>query len=138
MDTGAWLTPLVLLPGVALLVLSTSIRYGQIHEEFHHLAAEKAPNKDLAARALIHRATIFRNALVGLYASVAALALGSTVGGLASLWLEDLLWVIQALTILGVLALVYSAIQLVRESVLSLRVLRRHGEQLRAEHDSSL
>ncbi len=41
MDTVAWLTPLVLLPGVALLVLSTSARYGQIHQEFHHLVAEK-------------------------------------------------------------------------------------------------
>ena len=29
--------PLVLLPGVALLVLSTSARYAQLHGEFHHL-----------------------------------------------------------------------------------------------------
>ena len=133
MDTGAWLTPLVLLPGVALLVLSTSARYGQIHQEFHHLVAEKVRREDLHARSLMHRAILFRNALVGLYTSVASLALGSMVGGLASLLLAESVWFVQGLTVLGVLALVYSAVQLVRESLLSLHVLRRHWEQLRGE-----
>ena len=133
MDAGAWLTPLVLLPGVAMLVMSTSARYGQIHQAFHHLVAEKVRREDPHATSLMHRAILFRNALVGLYASVASLALGSMVGGLASLLSAESVWLVQGLTVLGVLALVYSAVQLVRESVLSLHVLRRHREHLGGE-----
>ena len=133
MDAGAWLTPLVLLPGVAMLVMSTSARYGQIHQEFHHLVAENVQREDPHASSLLHQATLFRNALVVLYASVASLALGSMVGGLASLLSAESVWLVQGLTVLGVLALVYSAVQLVRESVLSLHVLRRHREQLGRE-----
>ena len=130
MDTGTWLTPLVLLPGVAMLVMSTSVRYGQIHQEFHRLVEENSFRDGPHARSLLHRATLFRNALVGLYASITALALGSMLGGLADLLMAESVWVVQGLTVLGVLALVYSAFELVRESVLSLHVLRQHREQL--------
>ncbi len=133
MDTGTWLTPLVLLPGVAMLVMSTSVRYGQIHQEFHRLVGEMTSRNDRLAKSLMHRATLFRNALVGLYASVTALALGSMLGGLADLLTAESVWLVQGLTVLGVLALVYSAVQLVRESVLSLDVLRRHRDQLGSE-----
>ena len=34
-DTGIWAAPLLLLSAVGLLVLSTSARFGQVHEEFH-------------------------------------------------------------------------------------------------------
>jgi hypothetical protein len=34
-QTELWLTPLILLPGVALLIMSTSVRFGQVHDEFH-------------------------------------------------------------------------------------------------------
>lgn len=130
METGAWLTPLVLLPGVALLVLSTSTRYGQIHQEFHHLLAERGSDTDRHAEDLWRRAVLFRNALVALYTSVASLALGSMLGALASLWLAESIWLVQGLTILGVLGLVYGAVELLRESVMSLHGLRRHRDQL--------
>ena len=133
MDTGTWLTPLVLLPGVAMLVMSTSVRYGQIHQEFHHLVVEKASREDPHARSLMCRATLFRNALVGLYASITALALGSMLGGVADLLMAESVWLVQGLTVLGVLALVYSAVQLVRESLLSLHVLRHHRDMLNRE-----
>ena len=35
--TEVWLTPLLLLPGVALLIVSTSHRFAQLHSEFHRL-----------------------------------------------------------------------------------------------------
>jgi hypothetical protein len=124
------MTPLVLLPGVGLLVMSTSARYGQIHQEFHHLLTENSPSGDRHASDLWRRAVFFRNALVGLYIAVACLAIGSMLGGLASLWSAESLWFVHGLTIAGVLGVVYSAIELVRESVLSLEVLRRHRERL--------
>jgi hypothetical protein len=35
--TVSWNLPLVLLPGVALLISSTSVRYGILHDELHHI-----------------------------------------------------------------------------------------------------
>jgi hypothetical protein len=128
--SGAWLTPLVLLPGVALLVISTSARYGQIHQEFHHLLSDTGHDRRRRARELWRRAVLFRNALVGLYAAAASLALGSMVGGLLTLWSAQSMWLVQGFTVLGVVCLVYSAVELVRESVLSLEVLQRHCERM--------
>jgi threonine/homoserine/homoserine lactone efflux protein len=129
-ESGLWLTPLVLLPGVALLVLSTSVRYGRIHEEFHHLLESIDDSARVEGEQLWRRAALFRGALVGLYVSVCTLALGSMLGGLASLWLNESAWIVQVLTILGVLALVYSSVQLIRESILSLEVFRGHLRKL--------
>ncbi len=127
---GAWLTPLVLLPGVALLVLSTSARYAQIHEEFHHLLGHADADVAAHARQLWHRAALFRDALVGLYVSVGLLAIAGTVGGVTSLWFAESAWLVLALTVGGVLAVVFSSVQLIRESALSLDVLRRHRDHL--------
>ena len=129
-ESGAWLAPLVLLPGVALLVISTSARYGQIHEEFHHLLRDTGDDVQRRARELWRRAVFFRNALVGLYVAAAALALGSMVAGFLTLWSADSMWIVQGFTVAGVGSLVYSAVELVRESVLSLGILQRHYERI--------
>ena len=129
-ETGLWLTPLVLLPGVALLVLSTSIRYGQIHEEFHHLLEMKGEAARATGERLWARAHLFRDALVGLYVSTCLLALGAMLGGLASLWFARSDIVVVVLTILGVAAVIYSSIQLIRESSLSLNIVKRHMDEL--------
>ncbi len=62
-DTGVWAVPLLLLPGVGLLIMSTSIRFGQLHQELH-LQLEK---KNAGAVAhLRNRAGYFHTALVSL------------------------------------------------------------------------
>lgn len=38
-DFSPWITPLLLMPGVALLILSTAVRYNRLHGEVHE--AEK-------------------------------------------------------------------------------------------------
>ncbi|MDH3457317.1 MAG: DUF2721 domain-containing protein [Gemmatimonadota bacterium] len=130
-ETGLWLTPLVLLPGVALLVLSTSIRYGQIHEEFHHLLEMRGEVAKATGERLWARAHLFRDALVGLYVSVCLLAVGAMLGGLASLWFTRSDIVVVILTFLGVAAVIYSSIQLIRESSLSLEIVKQHMDDLR-------
>lgn len=77
MDDLGVVTPLVLLPGVALLVISTSTRYAQLHEEFHRLLVSTEPTTVDLARHLLARARLFRNALIALYTSVCLFALGS-------------------------------------------------------------
>ena len=119
-----WVSPLLLLPGVALLVLSTSTRFGQLHDEFHR------QRKEGDAKTLGHlrrRARLFRNALVSLYLSVALLAISSVVGTIANrwsvAWLAPASWVAAGMTILGVVIVAFAASQLIRESIMLLSVI---------------
>ena len=131
MQNVIWYTPLLLLPGVALLVMSTSARFGQVHGEIHHLMEEEAEKMPrYLAPHLLKRATLFRNALVGLYLAVALLALSSLLGGMVALLVGDAFWIVMVLTCSGILCLLYAAVQLILESVTALRILKEHVDVL--------
>lgn len=125
-----WLTPLILLPGVGLLVVSTAQRMHQINAELHKLLEHPDPHGQVLSRHLLWRATRFRNALVCLYSSAALFAVASFVGGLVQWWMVPSLWITGGLTLLGIFFVAYAALELVRESVISLRVLADHYEQI--------
>lgn len=127
---SAWALPLVLLPGVALLIMSTSIRYNHIHSEVHHLIEHTRTIPEALAADLHKRARWFRNALVALYSSVGAFTLGSIVGALVDFmnWPADA--IVLVFLVIGVGALQYAAILLVRESILSLEIFEEHFERL--------
>jgi ABC-type spermidine/putrescine transport system permease subunit II len=119
-DAGIWAAPLLLIPAVGLLVLSTSARFGQLHEEFHRHRGEKDSR---ALKHLYRRARLIHSALVSFYISVAVLALASLLGTLSGRWLESLTWIPQAMTFVGVAMILFSAIQLIRESRLLMTVI---------------
>ncbi len=127
-----WAAPLLLLPGVALMVLSTSIRFGSLHDEFHRVL-ELGRSKRLPR--LRHRARLMRMALVGLYISVALLAIASVVGTIANTAgssLEPALhWLALGLTVLSVVIVAGAAGQLIWESAIMLSVIE--GDE--APHD---
>ncbi|NIV42426.1 MAG: DUF2721 domain-containing protein [Candidatus Dadabacteria bacterium] len=129
-----WLTPLLLVPGVALLVMSTSSRFAQVHSEIHDLASHKHDHDihNLAIN-LDKRAVIFRNALVSLYLSITFLAVASLVGGIAVIWLGDLFYFVMGLSCLGIVCLVFAAIELIRESMITLEVIKEHCHQIEKE-----
>jgi len=128
--TEVWLTPLLLLPGVALLTVSTANRFGQIQAEFHHLLDHPDDHAQIVARSLVTRARFYRDALASLYLSIGLFALGSLLGGVVNLWRPGSLWVVGGLTIAGIATIVYSALQLLRESLLSLAVVREQSAAL--------
>ncbi len=128
--TEVWLTPLILLPGVALLIVSTSARFGQLHTEFHRLVDHPDAQARILGRHLLKRAVIFRNALVALYGSVGLFALGSLLGGVVNLWQPESLWVVGGLTIVGIGSIVYASFLLLWESFICLRALQEHHERL--------
>lgn len=132
--TEVWLTPILLLPGVALLTVSTAHRFGQVQAEFHRLLNHPDRHAQIVARSLVARARLYRDALASLYLSVGLFALGSLLGGVVNLWRPESLWVVGGLTIAGIAAIVFSAIQLLRESLVSLQVV----EQQSAAIDESL
>lgn len=122
-----WLTPILLLPGVALLTVSTAHRFGQIQAEFHRLLDHPDSHAEIVTRSLVVRARLYRDALSSLYASVGLFALGSLLGGVVNLWRPQSLWVVGGLTIAGIAAIVFSSVQLFRESLLSLQVVREQS-----------
>lgn len=121
-----WIGPLLLLPGVALLVLSTSTRFGQLHDEFHR---RQEGGDEPSLRLLRRRARLFRSALVSLYVSVALLAAASVVGTIgnhgasSSAWIGPVSWLAQGMTVLAVISVAHAAVQLIRESSILLSVL---------------
>ena len=126
-----WLTPLILLPGVAMLVLSTSVRYARIHDEFHAALHGDAPRMSGVLDRLLHRATLFRNALVCLYASVVLFTSASLAGALIGLWAElPVRVVVLTMASMGILGVVAAAALLVRESFESLEVIRDHAAEI--------
>lgn len=131
-ELGIWLSPLLLMPGSGLLILSTSARYAQIHNEMHHLMDHvHAHSTRLKATAdeLLCRSILFRNALVFLYASVALLALGGLLGAITTYVLMDIsVGVVISLTGAGIACLVLAAFFLIRESTHSLDIIKEHHE----------
>ena len=129
-NNALWLTPLILLIGASLLIASTSTRYSQIHAEFQHLRDQARETQELYWHLLFKRSALFRNTLIALYVSLALFACSSLLGGLVVLWLHDYAWAAMGLTCLGIAGLVFAAIELIRESLLSAALMGRQNRQL--------
>ncbi len=126
-EMNLWLTPLILLPGVALLIVSTSARFSRIHDEIHGLLHHEEDASPKVTEHLLARSRYFRDALVALYLCVALFSLASLLGMLAALWQAmTSAWVVLGVTAGGILCLTFSAFQLIRESLLSLEIIEEH------------
>ena len=112
-------TPLLLIPGVGLLVLSTSARFRQLHEEFRRRRCE---GNSGAVKHICQRAHLMHSALVRF------LALSSLLGTIANRWFAPIVWVPQAMTFIGVVFILYAAIQQIRESKLLITVILDDAE----------
>ena len=66
-STGLWAAPLLLIPGVGLLVLSTSVRFGQLLQELHR---QRGEGHSRAVKHLFRRARLLHSALVSFYLSI--------------------------------------------------------------------
>lgn len=128
-EAGLWITPLALLPGVGLLVMSTAARFGQLHSEVHHHLEHDTSHGMLPGR-LMERATLLRNALVSLYLAVALLALASLAGGVALLWMSNVVFPVVTLTSISVLCVAYAAYTLIRESRMLLDIIHAHAGEI--------
>lgn len=117
-EMTSWATPLLLLPGVGLLVMSTSARYARLHDELHRHIHAKACTTPTMQRLLL-RASLFRFALLALYGSCSLLALSGLSGaiGMPAAVPGGMLGV-------GVLCLVAATLVLMRETSVSLDVIK--------------
>ena len=127
---GVWLSPLLLLPGAGLLIMSTSQRFNRLHDEIHHLM-EEGPGKSVSTvNHLMRRAKYFRNALVFLYSSIAIFAAAGLLGGITSGWNEISTVLTIGLTIIGIICITSAAIILIKESSLALKIIESHTREL--------
>lgn len=134
-QAAGWLTPLLLLPGVGMLIMSTSVRYGQLHEELHRLIERDAPMSELETRHFLRRSKLFRNAFVSLYASIICLAASGLLGGALSLSEAAEQDAALVITGVGIALIVYAALALCREAIMSTDAIndahREHLSRLR-------
>lgn len=125
-ESSLWISPLLILPGVALLILSTSLRFNRLHDEVEHIASDDHAQHRVLAEGLLLRGRLFRSALISLYVAAALLAAAGLMG-VASVYAPNSLGLIPAgLTGIAVGAVVYGTIQLIRESRRSLDIIEAH------------
>ncbi len=123
---GIWLSPLLLLPGAGLLIMSASQRFNRLHDEIHHLMEQDSNKSQKTVKHLMKRAHYFRNSLVLLYSSIAIFAIAGLLGGITSGLGDVSFYITVGLTILGILFLAAASIILIKESALSLEIMKIH------------
>ncbi len=121
-----WLTPLILLPGVALLIGSTAQRFGQLHQEFHHLLDHHDAHAKILSRHLVLRSRLHRNALLSLYLSVAVFSLSSLAGGVMARMAQEWVFVTGVLTLTGIGFLSFASAALIRDTMICMGVISEH------------
>lgn len=115
-DLTLWLTPLALLPAVALLAYSTATRHSRLREQ----STEPDPLN-------LRRKALLRTSFIGLCTSLALLGAGLIIGLLLYYIDYHHALVVLLLTCASILALIVATVQLVREALLDRRTAR--GEQ---------
>ena len=115
--------PIVLIPGVGLLILSTTARFGQLEAELGKVTERSQPADQELVRALIRRAHKFRFALMALYASAAVLAGASLVGGILTFVSDAPAATVQALTCVAIAFLFSALMALLIESRMAIAAL---------------
>ncbi len=130
-DHTMWLIPLSLIPGIAILIISTSLRNNQARSEILKLITEKKYS-ERKSRMInnLKRHLYFRNAFISFYISIVFLVLASLIGTLADK-ITNLNLLTMILICLAALCVVYSAIQLILESLIATRVVKESVEDVK-------
>ena len=129
-DHTLWLIPLTLIPGIAILIISTSLRNNQARSEILKLIAEKK-DSERKSRTIdnLKRQLYFRNAFISFYISIVFLVLASILGTLPNT-ITNLNLLTMILICLAALCLVYASIQLISESLIATRVIKESVEDV--------
>lgn len=129
MDSLELLIPLTYIPGVALLIMSTSQRYINLDNVIKSHSPEECVKEAEKVRLELRRAHLFRNSLLGFYLSVVFFSLGSLVAFLTSrLGVETSHMILEIASIIGVGLIVFAVICLSWESILTLDILKKHAQ----------
>ena len=129
-EAVSWVTPLLILSGVGLLIMSTSARYEALHEEIHALLHDDSAAAGACAVHTLSRARILRNALVSLYAAASLLSASGLIAALEAWRVGSVPWIAWGLLVLGVGCILAATAVLTRESFVSLRIVKDHVREI--------
>lgn len=129
-----WLAPLLILPGVAGIVISTGARFNTLHDELHHWLTHAADGEVTVLLRLAKRARHFRNALLGLYGSAFVFILASVAGAIAQVIGVSPDIVVLSVVFVGVLCLAVALFELFQESLLAMDVIEAHIAAIQRAH----
>jgi len=128
MENLELLIPLTYIPGIALLIISTSSRYIHLSDNISRYTPEQCRVQAEKVKQELRRAHLFRNSLIGFYLSIVFFSLGSLVAFLTNSWgIETSKTILETASIIGVGLIVFSVISLSYESILTLNILKRHA-----------
>lgn len=121
----SWILPFTFIPGVAMLILSTSNRFYHVKELIRGKLIDDAKMTPWSLDDLMGRARLLHRALVLQYVSIGSFALSALTANLHHNWLRQenavVSVVTDALILAGVFCLVLSSAVLIREATKSLR-----------------
>ena len=119
------LQPLILISGVALLIVSTVARLGQLESELWALESGEQSHLGTLRPHLLARVKRFCRALNTLYASVGLLALASLLGAVLQPFTAMVTEVVLTVTCLAIVALLGAVVLLISDSRFSAVLLQR-------------
>ncbi len=125
------LIPLTYIPGVALLIMSTSQRYMKVNGIISAFTPEECKIKTERVRTELRRAHLFRNSPIGLYISVAFFTVGAFIAYLIHRWegsQTTAQFVLESFLVLGVISIIFAVMTLDIESILSLELIKSNAK----------
>jgi hypothetical protein len=128
-----WLAPLLILPGIGLLIVSTSNRFSDLHEEIHNWLHDVHDRSVIEELHMVKRAGHFRNALVALYTAVFFFVVASLVGAVLDFMELTGDIAVFSIAFVGIIAVGFASLELIRESMRALEVIQFHVDHIMEE-----
>lgn len=129
----SWVTPFTFVSGVGLIILSTANRFHNVNNIIRTFTANDGDENYL--NMLIMRSRLFHNALTALYLSMGAFSISALTGNINSSFFEnsDLgIYISTGLTSIGVAAVVYCSIILIKECSISFSMIKIREDKVKA------
>ena len=126
-EAVSWIAPLLLIPGVGLLLVSSSARFEALHIEIHDLLHDSSLEAPACAGHVLGRARTLQFAMTTLYIAVMLLSSAGLLGALANWGYEIFYGFAWLCTTLAVFSIFLASILLIRDSVTSFRIINEHA-----------
>ena len=126
-----WILPFTFIPGVGMLILSTSNRYYHVKELIRETMLKEHKKELWSFENLMVRARLFHRALVFLYIAIGSFSLAALTANIHQNWVikDNHICVVLAdgLILAGVACVVLASAVLIREATVSLRHIEAGG-----------
>ena len=130
---ATWIVPFTFIPGVAGLILSTSNRFFHVNSLIRELSGKgREAHKDELV-VLLKRTKCFHSALTFFYISIGCFSISALIGNLHQKWMPEntaCVYAADGLILTGVVCVVFASAQMVRESALSYKMIRKQAKTL--------